>query len=187
MAHLSQDGKKKIKGRSPIFEVRSEGRFWLFWWQCLVVKWYLVLLMKLCYQISIISRSLPYTPWQVIYFDTHPSADKRSSNDTISFYNNFPPFLVQKHLISSTSASASLTGESQPQTWLDCHPTKKSQHWTGLPKDDPPGSKKKISNIQPAWRASALRKFLFGWVMVTRCQLKQLETATGEGPGVGKV
>lgn len=107
VAHLSQDGKKKIKGRSPIFEVGSEGRFWLFWWQCLVVKWYLGTIWNYVkYQISYldICHTLPNKSYiSFIDIPQPTNAHQICSLPTIQFSHNFG--YTKTNLVSSTSAS----------------------------------------------------------------------------------
>ena len=160
MAHLSQDGKKKIKGRSPIFEVGFRREVFVVLETCLVVKWYLAMLVKLyMYQIISFLDICHTLPNKSYFFHTHPSAHRRSSDLLLSFYTfTVPTFLVTQKTFGKLNLSIGHSQVTTPTPNLIVSP---QQNFPTL--QDSPGYVTRIPKKHPTClRASALRKFLFG-------------------------
>ena len=148
MAHLSQDGKKKIKGRSPIFEVGLRREVFVVlvtMFSCEMVLG-TVNEMMLCYQISFldICHTLPNKSYiSFIDIPQPTNAHQICSLPSIQFSHNFG--YTKTNLVSSTSASP-IHKVVNPKPV--CVTPKNAQPWRTprICHQDP----KKTSNLQPA-------------------------------------
>ena len=143
---------KMVKRRSRVVVPSSrwgwEGSRCLFWWQCLVVKWYLGTIWNYVkYQISFLDlcHTLPDKSYiSFIHIPQPTNAHQICSLPSIQFSHNFG--YTKTNLVSSTSASP-IHKVVNPKPV--CVTPKNAQPWRTprICHQDP----KKISNLQPAW------------------------------------